>query len=176
MPFTAFHLGPGSLAKSVAPRWFSFRAFALNQVVIDCETAWNIYREHARLHTFFHSYLGVFMAMILTATLLVVYSWFALQFPKAWLIRELEDWGLPFQFRSSLTAVLLGGWSHVFLDSVVHADMQPYAPFSNSNAMLDFVSVDMLHMACLWNFAGAGLVWGIRVTYRNMRENLMRRK
>lgn len=57
MPFTPFHFGPGAFAKSVAPRWFSFRAFVLSQIVIDCETAWNIYCGHERLHTFFHSYL-----------------------------------------------------------------------------------------------------------------------
>jgi len=62
--------------------------------VIDCETAWNIYRGHERLHTLFHSYLGVSVAMALTGVLLVVYNWLAFQFPRSWLIRELEFcWG-----------------------------------------------------------------------------------
>lgn len=162
MPFTPFHFGPGALAKSVVPRWFSFRAFVLSQVVIDCETAWNTYRGNERLHTFFHSYLGVFVAMALTGILLVVYNWFALQFPRSWLIRELEDWGDRFEFRSSLIAILFGGWSHVFLDSVMHTDLRPLAPFSDVNTMLDLVSLKALYLACLWSFVGAGLTWGIR--------------
>lgn len=174
MPFTPFHFGPGALVKSVVPRWFSFRAFVLSQVVIDCETAWNIYRGHERLHTFFHSYLGVSVAMALTGVLLVVYNWFAFQFPRSWLIHELEDWGTLFQFRSSLIAILFGGWSHVFLDSVMHADMRPLAPFFTGNAMLDLVSLKVLHMACLWSFVGAGLVWGLRIAYRSLRGKFMR--
>lgn len=169
MPFTPFHFGPGALAKSATPRWFSFRAFVLSQVVIDCETAWNIYRGHERLHTLFHSYLGVSVAMALTGILLVVYNWFAFQFPRSWLMRELEDWGKPFEIRSSLIAVLFGGWSHVFLDSVMHADMRPLAPFSGDNGMLNLVSLKALHMACLWSFACAGLIWGIRLVCRNIR-------
>jgi hypothetical protein len=131
VPFTPFHFGPGALAKSVAPRWFSFRAFVLSQIVIDCETAWNIYRVHVRLHTFFHSYLGV------------------------------------------LAAILFGGWSQVFLDSVMHTDMRPLAPLMNNNAMFDLISVKALHMACLWSLVGAGLVWGLRSAYRRIREKSM---
>lgn len=176
LPFTPFHFGPGVLAKSLTPRWFSFRAFVLSQIVIDCETAWNIYRGYERLHAFFHSYLGVSVAMALTGALLVVYNWFVFQFPRSWLIRELEDWGQPFRFRSSLIAVLFGGWSHVFLDSVMHADTRPLAPFTDDNAMLDLISLKALHMACLWSFTGAGLVWGLRAGYRNLSGKFMRRR
>lgn len=173
MPLTPFHFGPGALAKSVAPRWFSFRAFVLCQVVIDCETAWNIYRGHERLHTFFHSYLGVSVAMALTGALLIVYNRFTVQFPRTWLIRELADWGTLFEFRSSCIAVLFGGWSHVFLDSVMHGDLRPFAPFSTDNAMLALVSLKALHMVCLWSFVGAALVWGLRTAYRNRRGKFM---
>jgi membrane-bound metal-dependent hydrolase YbcI (DUF457 family) len=57
---------------------------------------------------------------------------------------------------------LIGGWSHVFLDSLMHADLRPLAPFSDTNAMLDLISVDKLHIACLWSFVAAAGVWGIR--------------
>lgn len=162
MPFTPFHFGPGALAKSVAPRWFSLRAFLLTQVIIDCETAWNIYRGHERLHTFFHSYFGVSLAMLLTGLLLFVYNVFVHLFPNMRLIRELENWGELFQFRSSVVAILFGGWSHVVLDSLMHADMYPFAPFSDANKMLELVSLEVLHLACLLSFVAAALVWGIR--------------
>ncbi len=171
MPFTPFHFGPGALAKAVAPRWFSFRAFGLSQVVIDCETAWNIYRGHERLHTFFHSYLGVSVAMTLTGVLLVVYNWVAFRFSRSWVIRELEDWGDRFKFRSSLIAILFGGWSHVLLDGVMHEDAQPLAPFSDVNPVFDMVSLKVLHLACLWSFIGAGLVWRMRIALRKPHGN-----
>jgi membrane-bound metal-dependent hydrolase YbcI (DUF457 family) len=79
---------------------------------------------------------------------------------------EDQDWGERFQFRSSLIAIMFGGWSHVFLDSLMHADQRPLAPFSNVNALLGLVPVEALHLACLWSFAAAGLVWGIRRIFR----------
>lgn len=168
MPLTPFHFGPGALAKAVAPRHFSLRAFVLSQVVIDCETAWNLYRGNKRLHTFFHSYLGALIAMALTAIVLVGWNRYAFRSSKSWFVRELEDWGKLFEFRSSSIAILFGGWSHVLLDSVMHADMWPLSVFLNSNMMLNSVSLETLHMACLWSFVGAGLIWVIRISFRNL--------
>jgi membrane-bound metal-dependent hydrolase YbcI (DUF457 family) len=162
VPFTPLHFGPGALAKSVAPKWFSFRAFIISQVVIDSETAWNIYRGHARLHAIFHTYAGATIAMLLTAVLIFGYNVIAWRFPKMWLVRELEDWGEPFRRGSSLIAILSGGWSHVFLDSLMHTDQRPFAPFSTSNAMLDLISNDLLHISCLSSFVAAVVVWGTR--------------
>lgn len=167
MPFTPFHFGVGAFAQSLTPRYFSFRAFVLSQVVIDCETAWNLYRGHEQLHTFFHTYLGVSVAMALTGAVIAVYSGFASRFPGSWLVRELSDWGKPFEFRSSFSAILFGGWSHVFLDSVMHEDIRPLAPFSRGNPMLEIVSLEMLHLICVGGFAGAALIWGARAISRH---------
>jgi hypothetical protein len=50
----------------------------------------------------------------------------------------------------------------------MHADMHPLRPFSAHNPMLDLVSLKDLHMACLWSFAGAGVVWGLRAFVRDL--------
>ena len=170
MPFTPFHFGVGAFAQSLTPRYFSFRAFVLSQVVIDCETAWNLYRGHEQLHAFFHTYLGAPVAMTLTGAVIAVYSGFASRFPGSWLVSELSDWGKPFELRSSLFAILFGGWSHVFLDSVMHEDIRPLAPFSSGNSMLEIVSLEMLHLICLGGFIGAGLLWGARTVVRSFRR------
>lgn len=44
---------------------------------------------------------------------------------------------------------LFGGYSHVFLDSIMHSDMQPLAPFSADNALLYAITIDQLHTLCL---------------------------
>jgi len=51
--------------------------------------------------------------------------------------------------RAVTVGALLGAWSHVLLDSIMHADIRPLAPFSDGNSFLHFVSVDMLHGTCL---------------------------
>jgi membrane-bound metal-dependent hydrolase YbcI (DUF457 family) len=47
-----------------------------------------------------------------------------------------------------------GTWSHVVLDSVMHDDIAPFAPFSDANPLLHLVSLATLH----WTCAGAGAV------------------
>jgi hypothetical protein len=58
MPFTPYHLGPGLLLKSVLRGNLSFMAFAVTQVIIDCETLYHLLRGEWPVHRTLHSYLG----------------------------------------------------------------------------------------------------------------------
>jgi membrane-bound metal-dependent hydrolase YbcI (DUF457 family) len=53
-------------------------------------------------------------------------------------------------WRASISGAFLGTYSHVLLDSVMHADMRPFMPWSDRNPMLDLVPVPDLHAVCLW--------------------------
>jgi membrane-bound metal-dependent hydrolase YbcI (DUF457 family) len=55
---------------------------------------------------------------------------------------------------SAIVGAVLGTYSHVFLDSIMHADMWPLAPFAETNAMLGAMSIGALHLLCV---AGGGL-------------------
>jgi len=55
---------------------------------------------------------------------------------------------------AAIVGAVLGAYSHVVLDSIMHADMRPLAPFAETNAMLGVMSVGALH---LWCVAGGGL-------------------
>lgn len=170
VPITPLHLGPGALIKSAIPKWFSFRAFLITQIAIDTETAWNIFRGHRQLHALFHSYIGVAIPMFMAAVVMALYNIFARRRPNSWVVRELEHWGNPFELRSSVIGVCIGGWSHIFLDSIMHSDMLPIHPFSNSNSLLDLISADLLHELCLLSFLAAALVWGLRLALNKMRR------
>jgi hypothetical protein len=50
---------------------------------------------------------------------------------------------------SAVTGAFVGTYSHVFLDSIMHADMRPFAPWSDASPLLGIVSVGGLHVACL---------------------------
>lgn len=48
-----------------------------------------------------------------------------------------------------MTGAFIGAYSHVLLDSIMHSDIQPFAPVSDQNGFLYVVSVGHLHVLCL---------------------------
>jgi len=58
MPVTPFHLGPGALAKSIAPRNFSFQVFFLSQIAMDIQPGINLLLGWRPLHGWTHTYLA----------------------------------------------------------------------------------------------------------------------
>ena len=144
MPVTPFHFGPGAAVHSLAPSKVSFIAFCAANVFIDIESGYNLLMAHDRVHTFMHTYLGATVAILAVVVL-------------HWLLRAVaEPWRLPnlFAWRELtrgqvVIGAALGGYSHVLLDSVMHADMTPFAPFSDKNALHGALSWDALHYLCV---------------------------
>ena len=164
MPITPFHFGPGTLIKSAAPKWFSLRAFILVQILIDTETLWNIYQDSPRLHTFFHSYLGSLAMMILTGLIIFFYN----KGLNTFNLKPSSDYFLhSFKPGPTLTGVAIGGLSHVYLDSIMHADMFPFAPFSNAHPHLRMISLRELHLICLMSFVIGFIVLAVRKSRKN---------
>jgi membrane-bound metal-dependent hydrolase YbcI (DUF457 family) len=50
---------------------------------------------------------------------------------------------------AAITGAFVGTYSHVALDSLMHADMRPLAPFSETNGLLHLVSLGALHLGCV---------------------------
>ena len=167
MPVTPFHFGPGALAHSVAPRLIGFRAFVVSQVIIDCETAWNMWTRQERLHTFFHSYLGVCVAMIIAGLALLAFNFFF----DSLKVGESEEWyRRPFAFKSGAGGILFGGFSHVFIDSIMHADMLPFFPFNQLHPTHQIISTVDLHIYCLASLPLAAIILGARFVVRKYKQ------
>ena len=149
MPITPFHFGPGVLVSAASRSRASFLAFAATNVLIDVESLYNMVTGQPRIHTFFHTYLGSTLA---AAVVVVVFL------PIRWAALKLPPWPALAWRRLSVTAVLLGAlvgaWSHVLFDSVMHGDITPLAPFSNANGLYRIVPLEALHLFCV----GAGIV------------------
>ena len=62
---------------------------------------------------------------------------------------------------------IAGTYSHVVLDSLMHADMRPFAPFSDANPLLGAVFLNTLHGFCLL----AGLVGVVVIGARYVRKS-----
>lgn len=147
MPFTPFHFGPGAALHALAPRRVSFLAFTAANVIIDIEPLYYMLADAFRLHRFFHTYIGATLIVGATVALFLAARWFARRF---WL----PDW---YKWRElGLLSVVLGAaagsYSHVLLDSIMHTDITPFAPFSDANPLLHAVELATLHWLCL----GAG--------------------
>lgn len=171
MPFTPFHFGFGYAAAAVEkrPKLFCFYVFVIAQVVIDVETLVNMIQRAHRLHTFFHTFLGSLVAALIA----VGVGWLVYPF-GAWILEKLpgkfSDWVRAVRFFPAQKpgwvclgiSALVGAWSHVVFDALMHSDITPFAPFTNANPMQDLIGVGELHLACLLLFL-AGYGWiGLR--------------
>ncbi|MBL8413814.1 MAG: hypothetical protein JNM42_05190 [Propionivibrio sp.] len=157
MPITPFHFGPGAVIHVLAPRHVSFLAFCAANVLIDIEPLYYMLAHQERLHRFFHTYVGASLVALATFALFLACRWFARLF---WLPN-------PFQWQSlSLLAVAIGAaagtCSHIVLDSVMHFDITPFAPFSDANPLFRVTSLPALHWFCLGSGAMALLILGVR--------------
>ncbi len=156
MPATPFHFGPGAALKALLPRYFSFTVFCLAQVVTDCEVAYYLLRGKYHVHRWCHTYLGA-TAVALGCALLgrplcdsVLRQWHSR--PGAPFRRYLllfDPTGGPITIRSALAGAFLGTYSHVFLDSIMHSDIQPFRPFSDANALHGLIGLLPLHLLCV---------------------------
>jgi hypothetical protein len=160
MPFTPFHMGPGLALKAVFGRYVSLMLFGFSQVTLDLEPLVRIIRGDAVLHGFTHTYLGATLVAMMSvlvgrpACQLLLRHWTAdLYFAVPTSLRgpRLISWP------AAIAGAFVGTYSHVFLDSIMHADMQPLAPLSNTNALLHVISVGSLHLVCVLGGVVGGL-------------------
>ncbi len=153
MPITPFHFGPGGALYAVAPKRFSFLAFCAANVLTDVEPLYYMLTHQARLHRFLHTYVGATLAAVVTCMLFGMALGFARRFrvpnPFRW-----QALGMP----AVAVGAFSGTYSHVVFDSVMHADITPFAPFSDANPLLGLVPLRTLHVFCMGAGAFAILV------------------
>lgn len=155
MPFTPLHMGPGLAIKALAGRRFSVLAFGIAQVAMDIEPLVGSVRGSAVLHGPIHSYLAALVVAIIAATISppicrpILRRWNReLSFYRlAWLVEPESFAPLPV-----IAGAFVGTFSHVMLDSIMHSDISPFAPWSDANALLGLISIEALHQFCI--FAG----------------------
>ena len=163
MPVTPFHFGPGILIKG-ALRRFSLSIFILSQVLIDLESAWNLLRENAPVHATLHTYLG--SLLVVGLCLLIGRPCYRL---VQWAFRKVQKYldrsyglELPLGWTAIFMSALMGVWSHVALDSIMHWDIRPFAPFSKANPSYEICSLIALHLVCVWSGVLGGIIYSIR--------------
>ena len=170
MPFTPFHFGPGAAICAMFGRRFSFTVFVLSQALIDLEPGVRMVLDREPLHPHMHTYAGATLVALVAGAIgrplceAVLRAWNRrLSAAQArWL--GVDTTITP---TAAWSAAIVGAYSHVAIDSIMHADMQPWMPFGAGNPLLGLVSIETLQLAC----AVLGLLGiGVMVVLRLIRE------
>ena len=166
MPITPVHMGPALAAKAVAPRYFSFHGL----------------RHHAgsdRPRGGLLSACGLSPVPPLAAHLSSGQQWLrclrSSSAGRCWnarselwnrLVRADRESFLWIEPRVPLVAAvsgaLIGGYSHVLLDSFLYSDMHPISPMSDGNPVLNVLSTLEVYALCL----ALGLLGAIALAVR----------
>lgn len=157
MPFTPFHFGSGTAIHAVAPKHVSFLAFCSANVLIDIEPLYYMVTGKYPLHRFFHTYIGA--TIIMVATMLIFFA--ALKLALRVKLPNLFQWQNLNSSPIWLSAAV-GSYSHIVFDSVMHSDIIPLSPFSETNILYQFVSLGELHLFCVFSALSDLVILGIR--------------
>jgi len=141
VPFTPFHLGPGALFKGIGGERFSFMVFGGSQVLMDIEPAYRMIVQDPIIHGWTHTLAGA-AAIGLIATISGK--------PVSEFVLRLLRYPRPSMLWSaSVAGAFAGTFSHIFFDAIMHSDMMPWSPLSESNRILGLVSIGSLHITCV---------------------------
>ncbi|MEJ7807564.1 MAG: metal-dependent hydrolase [Telluria sp.] len=158
MPFTPFHLGPGALFKAIGGRHFSFMVFGGSQVMMDIEPLIGLIQDKPVLHGYTHTLAGALLIGLAAAVIGKPVS--------AWVLRLLAIAHYQLTWRAAFAGAMLGTFSHIVLDAVMHSDINPWWPIAQGNGLLKIIPVGALHLLCL----GLGVVSGAVIAFHTRRH------
>jgi len=165
MPFTPYHMGIGIFTKSILQGSFSLMVFGWAQIVMDLQPLVVMFTGQGHLHGFSHTYLGASLITILSAVSGKYLSEIGL------LILRISKKENPIKIKWWVVflSAFIGTFSHVFLDSIMHSDVQPFYPMSPNNILWGIISVSLLHKICLYSgLIGAGIYF--LVQFKNKKK------
>lgn len=143
-------MGPGLLIKACMQSAFSLTMFGWSQILIDIQPLVVLLTDKGELHGFSHTYIGATFIAIASALTGKYFCEIGLR------IVEMQNYN-PITWRVALVSAFIGTYSHVFVDSIMHSDIEPFAPFTTDSQFLGIVSIQTLHILCFV----CGIVGGI---------------
>ena len=152
MPITPFHFGPGALFKCAAPGHLSWTVFALANMLIDLEPITLFFVTGDPTHPWLHTPPGAIAVAIVAAT--------GGRWPCEWFLRWWNRQLNPVQARwlaapteissaQAWSGALVGTFSHVLLDAVMHMDVRPFWPLVQGNPLQGLIAIEQLQWTCV---------------------------
>lgn len=169
MPVTPFHLIAASPIKAIIPTKFSWSVFCLTNIIIDLEPITCFLITLEPRHLFFHTIIGATLVSMFAATYGRKLCEMTIEIWNEEIKDNLEAKWLTFNKPISKTAAwsgaLIGAWTHLFLDSLMHDDIKPLSPFYLENPLLGKVEILHLHLICI----GLSIIGVLVMTRKNFR-------
>ncbi len=145
------------MVKAVAGGFFSMAVFGFAQVVMDVEPLYHIVRGEGIIHGYSHTLLGATLIGLFTVLV-------GRPICQAFLTLWKPEPGDPFlrwlrgpriiTWSAAIATAFFATYSHVLLDSLVSSVVLPFAPFSEWNPLLGFISMAGLQLVLI----GTGLL------------------
>lgn len=115
--------------------------FGGSQVLMDIEPGYRMIVQDPIIHGPTHTLAGA-AAIGLIATL-------SGKPISEFVLRLFRYPGATMTWSASATGAFAGTFSHIFFDAIMHSDMMPWAPLSESNTILGMMSIGSLHIMCV---------------------------
>jgi hypothetical protein len=156
MPFTPYHLGPALLAGVALFPFIDFVAVLVASVVLDIEPMFVLFLNlGGPLHGLSHTYLiATLVSCAMTGVLWFLRDEITAIASIFGVVQEPTKLGI-------LAASLFGTYSHVFLDSFLYAEMNPFFPVLG-NPFLGLVASAAIYQFCLYCGAIGALLYIVR--------------
>ncbi len=142
MPLTPFHWS--ALVFGLAFfGWFYIPALAVSSVVMDVEPFYFLFISpnlDGSLHGFFHTMVGASLLAALVAFVLIK---FRKPIDKTAALAKIGQEKLS--NRQIYFSSFAAAYSHILLDSFMHKDVKLFWPLSNSNLLLEFLSISEIY-------------------------------
>jgi hypothetical protein len=147
-------MGPGLLVKALLRGSFSLMVFGWVQVLMDVQPLVVLLTGQGELHGLTHTYLGAALIGLGGAVAgKPLFEW------SLSAVAPVHRRPIRIAWWVALFSGLLGSYSHVALDSVLHADVMPFAPVSSANALLGLLSPSTLHSALVYSGVVGMALW-----------------
>ncbi len=146
MPFTPVHMGPGLLIKGILQSSFSLMVFGWTQIVMDIQPLIIMIIGHGHVHGFTHTYLGAILIAIFAALTGKYLSEIGLK-----ILGISSENPIKILWWVCFLSAFMGSFSHVFLDSIMHIDVEPFFPVTLANQFYGIISITALHKICLYS-------------------------
>lgn len=149
-------MGPGLAVKALLQGSFSLLVFGWAQIVMDIQPLVVMISGRGHLHGFSHTYIGAALLAIFSALTGKYLAEFGL-----FILRLNQQGRVKIFWWVSVLSAFIGTFSHVLLDSIMHADLEPFFPFTPANHLLGLISVQALHKVCLYSGLAGGILYFI---------------
>ncbi len=162
MPFTPIHMGPGIFIKALLQGSFSLMVFGWTQIIMDIQPLVVLITGEGHLHGFSHTYIGASILAIISALSGKYLSQIGLI-----ILGISKDNPIIIAWWVAFISAFIGSYSHVYLDSIMHQDVEPFYPFNLVNNFHGLVSIATLHKICMYSGLLGAAIYYVISWYRD---------